>query len=256
MPRITKQQQIGGNRPNLHSHGGRLLARFSMRTFLAMLVLLIVIFPLIELMPHGILILSLLMTLVLLSALSAIGSRRSTLVWGIVLATPALVGKWGNYFCPDLMPPEIFLGAAALFCGFVVLHLLGFILRTPRVSLDILCAAIADYLMLGLLWSFLYQLVAQILTDSFFFTLGSAPRHIPTGFEAFYFSFATLMTVGYGDIIPASNFSRMLAITESIAGVFYVTILVARLVAIYSSEGEKDGRVRPKQNPGIMERPK
>jgi len=204
-----------------------------------MLVLLIVIFPFIELMPYGILILSVLMTLALLSALPAIGSRRSTLVWGIVLATPMLAGKWLNYWRPDLMPPEVFLLIAILFCGFVVLHLLGFILRASRVSLDILCASIANYLMLGLLWSFAYQLVAQIFPDSFFFTLGSAPRHVPTGFEAFYFSFATLMTVGYGDIIPATNVSRMLAVTESIAGVFYVTILVARLVAIYSSEGTK-----------------
>jgi len=204
-----------------------------------MLVLLIVIFPFIELMPYGILILSVLMTLALLSALPAIGSRRSTLVWGIVLATPMLAGKWLNYWRPDLMPPEVFLLIAILFCGFVVLHLLGFILRASRVSLDILCASIANYLMLGLLWSFAYQLVAQIFPDSFFFTLGSAPRHVPTGFEAFYFSFATLMTVGYGDIIPATNVSRMLAVTESISGVFYVTILVARLVAIYSSEGTK-----------------
>jgi len=215
------------------------LIRFSLRYFLAMLVLLIVIFPFAEMIPKGILILSVLMTLVLLSALPAIGSRRSTLIWGFILAMPALVGKWVNYLRPDLMPPEVFLGIAILFCGFVVLHLLGFILRATQVSLDVLCAAIADYLMLGLLWSFAYQLVAQTFPDSFFFSLGSAPRHVPTGFEAFYFSFATLMTVGYGDIIPVTNVSRMLAVTESIAGVFYVTIMVARLVAIYSSEGEK-----------------
>ncbi|OPY90268.1 MAG: Ion channel [Syntrophus sp. PtaU1.Bin208] len=239
MPHAGKTRQRGESREKPNVPGDKALARFSLRTFLAMLVLLIVIFPFIELMPHGILILSLLLTLVLLSALPAIGSRRSTRVWGIALATPAVAGKWGNYFRPDLIPPEVFLVAAALFCGFVVMNLLSFILRTPRVSLDVLCAAIADYLMLGLLWSFAYQLVAQILPDSFFFTLGSAARHVPTGFEAFYFSFATLMTVGYGDIIPASSFSRMLAITESVAGVFYVTILVARLVAIYSSKGEK-----------------
>ncbi|SEM13746.1 Ion channel [Syntrophus gentianae] len=239
MPQRKQAQRNVPNRPAENTSDEKELVRFSLRYFLAMLVLLIVIFPFIEMMPHGILILSLLMTLVLLSALPSIGGRRSTLVWGIALATPAVAGKWANYFRPDLVPPEIFLVAAILFCGFVVMHLLSFILRTPRVSLDILCAAIANYLMLGLLWSFAYQLVAQILPDSFFFNLGSASRHVPTGFEAFYFSFATLMTVGYGDIIPASNFSRMLAITESIAGVFYVTILVARLVAIYSSEGVK-----------------
>lgn len=239
MPHRLQPKQNGENRPDRKALDEEGLSRFSLRTFLAMQVLLLVVFPFIELMPHGILILSVLLTLVLLSALLAMGSRRSTLIWGLSLAAPALVGKWLNYWRPDLMPPEIFLAAAALFCGFVGLNLLSFILRASKVSFDILCAAIADYLMLGLLWSFLYQLVARIFPDSFFFALGSAPRHVPTGFEAFYFSFATLMTVGYGDIIPATNVSRMLAVTESVAGVFYVTILVARLVSIYSTEGGK-----------------
>ncbi len=239
MPQRLQPKRDGEKRPDQNAFDGKGISRFSLRAFLALQVLLLVVFPFIELLPHGILILSVLLTLVLLSALLAIGSRRSMLIWGLSLAVPALVGRWLNYWRPDLMPPEIFLAIATVFCGFVGLNLLSFILRASKVSLDILCAAIADYLMLGLLWSFLYQLVARIFPDSFFFTLGSAPTHVPTGFEAFYFSFATLMTVGYGDILPATNVSRMLAVTESVAGVFYVTILVARLVAIYSSEGEK-----------------
>jgi hypothetical protein len=238
MPQISQPEQDPGSKLDQNVPEEKELIRFSLRYFLAMQVLLIVAFPFIELISHGILLLSFLLTLVLLSALLAIGSRRSTLIWGIVLATPALVGKWVNYWRPDLMPSEIFLGISVLFCGFVVLHLLRFILKASRVSLDILCGAIANFMMLGLLWSFAYQLVAQVFPDSFYFSLGSTPRHVPTGFEAFYFSFATLMTVGYGDIIPTLNVSRMLAMTESVAGVFYVTILVARLVAIYSSEGE------------------
>lgn len=241
MPRITKTEQDAGDRPPESVSGGKQFFGLSLRTFLVMLILLIVIFPFVELMPHGIPILSVLLTLVLLSALLVIGRRRRTLVWGILLATPALVGKWANYWFPERVPPEIFLVCAALFCGYVVLNLLNYILHASRITLDILCASIANYMMLGLLWSFMYQLAAQALPDSFFFTLGSASRHVPTGFEAFYFSFATLMTVGYGDIIPATNLSRMLAITESISGVFYVTILVARLVAIYSSEGQAAG---------------
>jgi hypothetical protein len=239
MPQKTQALQAVRKRPEQNTANEKELFRFSLRTFLAMLLLYIVLFPFVELMPYGILILSVLLTLVLLSALLAIGGRRSTLVWGITMAIPALAGKWVNYWRPDLMPPEIFLGIAALFCGFVVRHLLGFILRASRVSLDILCAAIANYVMLGLLWSFVYQIVAQTFPNAFFFTVGSGSSHVLKGFEAFYFSFATLCTVGYGDIIPISNVSRMLTIMEFVTGVFYVTIVVARLVAIYSSKDAK-----------------
>jgi hypothetical protein len=57
-----------------------------------------------------------------------------------------------------------------------------------------------------------------------------------SGFTGLYFSFITLSTVGYGDIIPVSDVARMLAIVEAMFGTFYVTLLIARLVSLYSSK--------------------
>jgi hypothetical protein len=54
---------------------------------------------------------------------------------------------------------------------------------------------------------------------------------------AFYYSFMTLTTVGYGDITPVSNVARMLAITESMSGTLFVGVLIARLVSLYSAPG-------------------
>ena len=56
-------------------------------------------------------------------------------------------------------------------------------------------------------------------------------------FNALYFSFTTLSTVGYGDIIPVSGVARMLAMVEAVFGMFYVTLLIARLVSLYCSKG-------------------
>ena len=55
------------------------------------------------------------------------------------------------------------------------------------------------------------------------------------GFNAFYFSFITLCTVGYGDITPVSKVAKMLAALEAMTGVLYVAVLIARLVGINSS---------------------
>ncbi len=60
------------------------------------------------------------------------------------------------------------------------------------------------------------------------------------GFNAFYFSFITLSTVGYGDITPVSKVARMLAATEAMTGLLYVAVLIARLVALYSSPKPDD----------------
>ena len=183
--------------------------RFSGVYFLSALLLLIVTGPFIDQLEYGILIESVLITIVLFSALLAIGGRRRTLVLGSVLVIPALAGKWVNYFRPDLAPPEIFLGAALLFTGYVVLHLFGFILRAPRVNMEILCTAVANYLMLALVWAFGYTLIAGVNPDAFVVTYGTTAGHQMKGINSLYFSFATLCTVGYGDIVPVSSVARM-----------------------------------------------
>ncbi|HET6488580.1 MAG TPA: potassium channel family protein [Syntrophales bacterium] len=215
--------------------------RFSGVQFLTALLLLVVTGPFIDKFEYGILVESVLITLVLFSALLAIGGRRRALVLGTVLVIPALVGKWVNYFRPDLAPPEIFLGAGVLFTGYVVLHLFAFILRAPRVDREVLCTVVANYLMLGLLWSFAYAIVAGVNPDAFVVTYGDTTAgHVMKGANSMYFSFATLCTIGYGDIVPVSGIARMLAILEAVASMFYMTMLVARLVALYSTEPRPD----------------
>lgn len=210
--------------------------RFSVGYFLAALVMTLIIFPFMEQLPGGILIEALLLTLVMLSAVMAVSGRRRTLTWAMALAMPALVGKWVNYWRPDLMPPEVFLSAGLLFVAFIFVHLFRFILHAPRVNSEVLYAGVAIYLMLGLLWAFAYTLVYRTVPDSFAFTVGPASSHSMNGFNSLYFSFVTLSTVGYGDIIPVSGVARLLAIAEATFGMFYVTLLIARLVALYSPD--------------------
>jgi voltage-gated potassium channel Kch len=89
--------------------------------------------------------------------------------------------------------------------------------------------------MLGLLWAVAYILTARLLPDAFAFTTGPAGSQSMKGFTAIYYSFITLTTVGYGDIVPVSGVARMLAMMEAMTGTFYVALLISRLVAVYSS---------------------
>lgn len=220
--------------------------RFSAVEFLVVLVLWLITLPLVMWLKHGDLIEAVLATVVMLSAVVAVGARRSTLIVGILLAAPPLTGKWVNHFRPDLMPPEVFTTGALVFMVLVVVQLLRFILRTPRVSTEVLCAGISAYLLMGILWAFAYFLVDRLSPDSFLFSVGTG--HKMAGMEAIYFSFVTLSTIGYGDIIPTSHMSRMLAILEAMTGMFYVTVLIARLVAMHSTQKRPDeagGEGRP-----------
>ena len=132
------------------------------------------------------------------------------------------------------MPKEIFLVAGIGLIAFTVFHLLRFVLRAATVDTEVLCASISAYLMLGLLWTMAYWLVESLSPGAFSFNTATSAKETMEGFNAFYFSFITLCTVGYGDITPVTKVARMLAATEAITGLLYVAVLIARLVALYS----------------------
>ena len=120
---------------------------------------------------------------------------------------------------------------------------LRFILRSPRVNSEVLCAAVATYLLLGLLWASAYALVARLIPGSFSgVAAGSQPLH---GFDALYFSLTTLTTAGFGDIASVSGPARMLAMLEAVTGTMYMAVLVARLVSGYSFAQPPAGEPRP-----------
>jgi hypothetical protein len=220
--------------------------RLSVARFLIALGVWLVCVPFMDQLPYGDLIEASLITLVLLSAVMAVGGRRRTLIAAAVLVTPALVAKWIDHFQPDAIPREFVLVTAIVFSGFVVVHLLVFILRAPWVNAEVLCAAVATFLMMGLLWAFAYILVARLVPNSFVFTVGSEANRSMTVLEALYFSFGTL-TNYYGDIIPVSRAARTLAMVQATAGLFYMAVLISRLVSLYS--GDRPAESTGAQNP-------
>ena len=74
------------------------------------------------------------------------------------------------------------------------------------------------------------MLLAQLTPDTFHFPLAEHSEGHMGGFNAFYFSFSTLTTVGFGDITPMSKIARTLAVMEAVTGTLYLAILISRLV--------------------------
>lgn len=118
-------------------------------------------------------------------------------------------------------------GALAVACVVAVLagvSALRFAVRTATVEAEHLYAALSVYLFAGLLFGVVYWHLEQAWPGSL---SGGAPFSLST---AIYYSFVTLATLGYGDIVPRTEVARGVAVLEAIGGQLYVAVLVAKLV--------------------------
>jgi hypothetical protein len=112
--------------------------------------------------------------------------------------------------------------------------------KDRRVDRERISASLSLYLMFGLIFALLFGLVDKLLPGSFQYptTLAEDPSAKPLT-QLIYFSYVTLATLGYGDIVPRSGPAKGLAILEAIIGQLYLVLVVARLVSLYSqSESE------------------
>jgi ion channel len=214
----------------------RLRLRVSAVGFLAALVVCLVATPFVQGLEEGQLYQAVLFTLVMCTGLIASGSCRRL---AFALVSFALAAIWLNQIWPQKCPALTFILPAIAFLGVVIASLLGFILRAKRVDANVLCAGISVYLILGLLWGLAYTFVAQVNPNAFSFNTRSGTAAVMSGFTAIYFSFTTLMTVGYGDITPVADVARMLAMLEAMTGTLFVGVMIARLVSLYSASGQR-----------------
>ncbi|MBM3300968.1 MAG: two pore domain potassium channel family protein [Deltaproteobacteria bacterium] len=119
------------------------------------------------------------------------------------------------------------------FIGLLMFVILIQVFREGPVNAHRIAGSVAVYLLLGTLWGSIYFLIALHAPWSFQFTAGSVPAQ-PHALAAkfVYFSFITLTSVGYGDIVPVHPLAQTTATLEAIIGQLFPAILLARLVSL------------------------
>jgi hypothetical protein len=178
----------------------------------------------------------------LLSALFAVSRSRLTTIIAVLLAAPASVLQVLSLFVggDGIELAKGITGIAAL--GYTVMVILAFLFTTDRVSPATICAAICIYLLLGVLGAMACSTLELVVPRSFTIALAEDAGLGAMRFRAgqavlpLYYSFITLTTLGYGDVVPASAPARMFAALEAVMGQLYLAVLVARLVGLHISQ--------------------
>lgn len=128
--------------------------------------------------------------------------------------------------------PDAFLGAAALVQALLLLGATYAVLRSVLTELTVnfrtILGAISVYMIFGLLFTSLYVTIDRLQSGPFF--VEEAGGHIG---DYIFFSFTTLTTTGYGNLVPADQPGKMFAGLEMLLGQIFLVTLIAGLVSLW-----------------------
>lgn len=126
----------------------------------------------------------------------------------------------------------ITLSSFAIFLGIAILLMMRDLFSREIVSVDTVRGGISIYLLLGVFWGILFELIVALDPKAFVLTPGTVGGG-DIRYMLFYYSFTSLTTLAYGDILPADEAARILSALEGIAGVLFLTVFVAQLVSLH-----------------------
>ncbi len=176
---------------------------------------------------------------VILVASSITASQSRTLsTTGVVLAILA-IGLQVEWLITDNGIVEAIDAAVfAVFFLYTALLIFRHVLSFGPVYADRVHAALSVYILLALCWAFIYALIEIVSPGAF--SLGATSSTVTAPLKGAYLlgdmlhlSIATLTSTGYGDITPVAPFARSMSQLEQLLGVFYIAVLISRLVGIY-----------------------
>jgi hypothetical protein len=170
----------------------------------------------------------------LIVILKASKVKRHTLrVASVVIAVAAVGTMTAISFDRQSAGPGLIGAALALVAPVVIVRR---VVTHARIDIQTVGASLCIYLLAGVFFAYVYQLM-DLIGDGPFFAQKAAASSV----DFVYFSFVTLTTLGYGDLTPAQSMGKMLAISEALLGQLYLVSVVALLVANLG----RDRRPRP-----------
>ena len=200
---------------------------------LACLFALLLLYPAAESLEDGDLFLHAVASMVLIAGVYAVAGRTRVFACAGVLAFLAIVGDAAVLMGAGRGVRLASLASEAAFQLLIDAAVLRAVITARRVDADTLSGGLCAYLLTGMAFASIYSIVETLAPGSCAFPDPGVVAGGPRWTDFVFFSFTTLTTLGYGDIRPVSDLARSLTSTESILGVFYMAILVSRLVSLY-----------------------
>jgi voltage-gated potassium channel len=219
------------------THSKNMFSVFGRGRHLALLISLLLLFlisPFVAAARYGTLVINTAGVIVLLSGIYAMSEQRRLFVVALIGSVAAAATNLLMIVFQNQGIAIAWHGLTLLLIGLFSVGILKDVLRRGQISADKIYGAICVYLLIGFAWAFGYGII-ELLNPGSFSGLAEidANDHVGRIMPLQYFSFATLTTLGFGDILPRAPVARTLATLEAVTGQIYLTVLIARLVGLH-----------------------
>jgi hypothetical protein len=180
---------------------------------------------------------SVIVSVILVAGTIAASRSRWLRLIGFVLATAAFGLQAGWLATGNTTIEAAMMAVFAGFCMYTAIVILRHVLGFGPLYADRVHAALSVYILLALAWAGVYALV-EIVSPGAFSIPGfeKPPEGAPLLANMIHLSMATLTSTGFGDVTPVAPFARSLNQLEQLTGVFYIAVLISRLVGLYPTE--------------------
>lgn len=176
----------------------------------------------------------------LLLAVYAISEGPRATRFAALLVTPALLGELSFFLFETHETHWFAVISVGIFLAYVVFIVYrNSVFGKGKMTPDRVAGALAVYLLLGLLWALAYGIVSATDPDSFKGLATFSLEESGVQQDFLYFSFVTLTTLGYGDILPVSQYAKTLAWFEAVFGQLYLAVTIARLISLEIAQKEQ-----------------
>jgi hypothetical protein len=179
---------------------------------------------------------SLLIGLGILACVNLLSCKRSVIITTLILAGLTILGyiiiftmQYNNIVF------AFHLAVNSIFLIFMTAIVIASVARHHEITIDTLLGAVSGYLLIGMTWSYIYLAIDCAQPGAFNYmlindTFRDKLQHYT------YFSYVTLTTLGYGDLLPRNNLSRTFAWLEAATGQIYLAVWISQLVGLHIAQ--------------------
>ena len=197
--------------------------------FLVSLILLLLLpFPMLIFPNQKQLVFEMVLSMVVFFGVQLVSDTLKHFITGLILGSLSILLIWVDYFNQVTYLTKIFKPLTIIiFLIYLGYYLFNFVAKRKSVDLNMILVSIAGYLLIGIFGGQLFYALNLVFPDSFNI-VSDKPL-----FTLTYYSFTTLTSLGFGDILPLTQASQSLSLIIALSGELYITILVAIIVGKY-----------------------